>query len=608
MCNYLKLESIALFCLVAFLAGCGGSGSESPPEPQPPPARTISVDVGVKQLIFSWIGRADVRWDAIYFKLLENADGHSGFTQVGDDILAEKSSVRRDIAVHLFDFANALYILEACNNYLCSRSTEFNFINGMLDAVGYFKASNTGVSDVFGYVVALSADGNTMAVTAKNEASNATGIDGDQSDNSATQSGAVYIFRSDGMIWSQQAYVKASNTGSGDLFGESLALSADGNLLAVGAAREDSNASGINGDQINNSAISAGAVYIFRFDGMGWSQRAYIKAANTDADDLFGSSVSLSADGNTLAVGARKEGSNAIGVNGDANDNSAPESGATYIFRFDGVDWTQHDYLKASNSGPDDWFGFFTALSDDGNTLAVAALYESSSATGISGDQSDDSADRSGAVYVFRFDGATWSQQAYVKASNTDPDDQFGTAVTLSGDGNTLAIGATNESSGAIVINGNQNDNTLSQTGAAYVFRFDGTSWSQQAYVKASNAGEHDIFGRTVVLNSDGNVLVVSASGEDSGATGIGGDQNDNSGNSNGAVYIFRFDEMSWSQQSYVKAPNTGAADVFGNSVALSADGNTLAVGSPQKMSNATGVGGDQNDDSIDQAGAAYLY
>jgi hypothetical protein len=341
---------------------------------------------------------------------------------------------------------------------------------------------------------------------------------------------------------------------------------------------------------------------------MGWSQRAYIKAANTDADDLFGSSVSLSADGNTLAVGARKEGSNAIGVNGDANDNSAPESGATYIFRFDGVDWTQHDYLKASNSGPDDWFGFFTALSDDGNTLAVAALYESSSATGISGDQSDDSADRSGAVYVFRFDGATWSQQAYVKASNTDPDDQFGTAVTLSGDGNTLAIGATNESSGAIVINGNQNDNTLSQTGAAYVFRFDGTSWSQQAYVKASNAGEHDIFGRTVVLNSDGNVLVVSASGEDSGATGIGGDQNDNSGNSNGAVYIFRFDEMSWSQQSYVKAPNTGAADVFGNSVALSADGNTLAVGASKEGSNATGVGGDQNDDSIDQAGAAYLY
>jgi hypothetical protein len=83
-----------------------------------------------------------------------------------------------------------------------------------------------------------------------------------------------------------------------------VSLSADGNGLAVGAIGEDSNTTGINSDQTNNSASSSGAAYVFTRSGTSWSQQAYVKASDTGAGDLFGQSVSLSGDGSTLAVGA----------------------------------------------------------------------------------------------------------------------------------------------------------------------------------------------------------------------------------------------------------------------------------------------------------------
>src|SRR5206468_11042086 len=116
-------------------------------------------------------------------------------------------------------------------------------------------------------------------------------------DDSIPQAGAVYVFTRNGTAWTQQAYVKASNTGEagkgdeigdGDQFGFSVALSDDGNTLAAGAIGEDSNASGVNGDQADNSLQSAGAVYVFTRMGTTWSQQAYVKPSNPDAADLFG--------------------------------------------------------------------------------------------------------------------------------------------------------------------------------------------------------------------------------------------------------------------------------------------------------------------------------
>ena len=171
-------------------------------------------------------------------------------------------------------------------------------------AILYVKASNPGPGDAFGQSIAASADGNTLVVEARGEASNATGINGNQADNSAINAGAVYIFTRDSTGNVTQTYVKSSNTEAGDFFGSAVALSSDGNTLAVGAIGEDSNATCINGNQADNSTTFAGAVYIFIRNGSIWSQQAYVKASNTGRGDQFGTAVTLSADGSTLAVGA----------------------------------------------------------------------------------------------------------------------------------------------------------------------------------------------------------------------------------------------------------------------------------------------------------------
>src|SRR5262249_54827109 len=144
----------------------------------------------------------------------------------------------------------------------------------------------------------------------------------------------------------QQAYLKASNTNAGDVFGFSVTMSADGNTLAVGAFDEASSATGINGNQANNAAANAGAVYVFSRSGTTWAQQAYIKASNTGANDRFGSSVKLSGDGNTLAVSAPEEDSAATGIGGNQADNSATDSGAVYVFSRSGTTWTQAAYVK----------------------------------------------------------------------------------------------------------------------------------------------------------------------------------------------------------------------------------------------------------------------
>lgn len=255
--------------------------------------------------------------------------------------------------------------------------------------------------------------------------------------------------------------------------------------------------------------------------------------------DEFGSAISLSSDGNTLAVGVALEDSAATGVNGDQSDNTADFSGAVYVFQRSNVTWQQQAYLKASNTDDADRFGSAVSLSQDGNLLAVGADGESSAATGINGDQNDDTAGNAGAVYVFECSNGTWQQKAYVKASNTDEADRFGTAVSLSQDGSTLAVGSPEESSAATGVNGDQNDDAVSEAGAAYMFEGNNGVWREQAYIKASNTDAFDRFGTGLGLSPNGNTLAVGAIREQSLATGVSGDQNDNSGVFTGAVYLY---------------------------------------------------------------------
>ncbi len=430
---------------------------------------------------------------------------------------------------------------EALNSgavYVFVRDTE-----GTWSQQAYLKASNTGAEDRFGYSLSFSGDGNSLAVGAYREDSKAGGVGGDQTNNEAEDSGAVYVFvRDTEGTWSQQAYLKASNTGAWDQFGYSLSFSGDGNTLAVGAYREDSKAGGVGGDQTNNEAEDSGAVYVFVRDTEGtWSQQAYLKASNTGVRDWFGYSLSFSGDGNSLAVGAYREDSKAGGVGGDQTNNEAEDSGAVYVFVRDTEGtWSQQAYLKASNTGVRDWFGYSLSFSGDGNSLAVGAYREDSKAGGVGGDQSNDDARDSGAVYVFVRDERTWSQQAYLKASNTGAWDQFGYSLSFSGDGNSLAVGAYREDSKAGGVGGDQSNDDARDSGAVYVFVRDteGT-WSQQAYLKASNTGVRDWFGYSLSFSGDGNSLAVGAHGEDSNARGVGGNQTNDGAQNSGAVYVY---------------------------------------------------------------------
>ena len=405
----------------------------------------------------------------------------------------------------------------------------------------YLKASNTGQGDRFGGALALSADGLTLAVGASGEGSSATGVNGAQDNDGAPSSGAVYVFVRTGTSWSQQAYLKASNTGQGDRFGASVALGKDLThgltLLAVGAPGEDSAAAGVDGDPTSNSAVEAGAVHIFTFNGAIWSQHAYLKASNTGAGDAFGSAVALSGSGLALAVGAPGEDSSAAGLGGDQSNNAAVDSGAAYLFSLSSS-WSQQVYVKASNPRAGSAFGASIALSKDGVTLGVGANQESSTATGVNGDQTSTSAPGAGAVYLFFRTSSAWGQIAYVKPSNTVAGDRFGASIALSADGKTLAAAAPGESSAALGTGGDHSDDSAARSGVIYSFSSRGAAWAQDASLKSLNTSAGAQFGSSACLSSDGTTLAAGAPGENSTATGIDGDSSIGTASLSGAAYV----------------------------------------------------------------------
>jgi len=394
----------------------------------------------------------------------------------------------------------------------------------------YVKASNTRASAQFGSAVALSNDGSTLVVGSPGESSAAVGVNPqgpiDQTDTSAPNAGAAYVFTRTDAVWTQEAYVKASNTDAGDQFGFAVAVSRDGNVLAVGAVGESSASTGIDPpgpvNQNDNNAPNAGAVYTFSRAGNAWTQEAYIKASDTTTADRFGSAVALSSLGGTLAAGAPGRGSSrgaayvyvfsggawsqqqgpilasnadpgdsfgqsialsqdgntlAAGAPGEASgnpddetDNSAPDSGAAYVFvRANGA-WSQQKYVKTIFVQPGDRLGVAVSLSGTGNLLAAGSEAESSDTVGVGGLPNLNDP-QSGAVRIFtRDNSANWSETGFVKASNTGSGDNFGHAVSVSDSGLTMVAGAPLEDSSATTIGGDQLNDAAPDSGAAYLY------------------------------------------------------------------------------------------------------------------------------------------
>ena len=410
----------------------------------------------------------------------------------------------------------------------------------------YIKAANNDANDKFG--ASLSISGNSLAIGVPLEDSNQSTITNGttaSSDNTNVSSGAVYVYKRTGTTWLQEAYIKAVNNDFSDKFGNSVSLSND--TLAVGAPEEDSNLTTItNGSTAsgNNGNLNSGATYIYKRSGATWAQEAYIKAVNNDIGDNFGNSVSVSGD--RLIVSAKAEASNQSTITNGATasaDDTSSSSGAVFVYKRQGVLWTQEAFIKASNNNSFDNFGIQAKL--NGDTIVVGAWMEDSNQNTITNgatSSGDNSNINSGAVYVYKRTGVTWAQEAYIKASNPDANDNFGLNLGVSGD--TIVVGSSNEGSNqSTITNGTtaSSDNTYSSSGATYVYQRTGTTWTQEAYIKSSNNDDSDLFAAS--LDISGDTIVVGAPFEDSNQTTISSGETaslDNSFLESGAVYVYR--------------------------------------------------------------------
>lgn len=451
----------------------------------------------------------------------------------------------------------------------------------------YVKASNAGANDFFGRSVAISGD--TMVVGAISEDGSGTGVN-PASDEGASNSGAAYVYVRSSGVWSLQAYLKASNTGAGDGFGRAVAVSGD--TIVVGANLEDGNGNGV--DPVSNElAADAGAAYVYKRSGTTWSLQATLKASNPGAGDQFGQTVAVS--GETIVVGALFEDGSGTGVN-PLPDDLATDAGAAYVYVRNGVTWSQQAYLKGANTGAGDQFACFLAAS--GDSAIIGALGEDGSGTGMN-PASDELSGNSGAAYIYVRSGVTWSQQAYLKASNTGAGDIFGQSVALAGD--TAVVGAYREDGSGTGVNPTSDEGAIN-SGAAYVFKRTGATWTQQAYLKASNSAANDEFG--VPVGVSGNMVVVGSWQEDGSGTGISPVSDELAADS-GAAFVYVRGGTSWTQLAYLKASNTGIGDSFGQRVAVSGD--TVVAAAIGEDGSGSGVN-PVSSEGANGSGAVYVY
>lgn len=273
----------------------------------------------------------------------------------------------------------------------------------------------------------------------------------------------------------------------------------------------------------------------------------YLKASDATQYNHLGEIVAT--DGNTVVVGVPQK--NVLGMN---------NAGEVYVFTYANNVWTEQARITSPNRDMDDHFGISVDVS--GDTLVIGATHEDGNTSSVMGTYNNLS-QNAGAAYVYTRSGSTWSQQAYLKADNADPDDRFGVAVAI--DGNTIAVGSGSEDGHL---------NNTSGSGAVYVFTRSNTTWTQQAMLKASNPSQNDDFG--VSLDLSGDYLVVGAPKEQGDALSTAANPNNNIfQNPPGAAYVFVRSNNTWTQQAYLKIPEAAAYDMSGSAVAISGD--TLA-------------------------------
>ncbi|ETR69316.1 MAG: PKD domain-containing protein [Candidatus Magnetoglobus multicellularis str. Araruama] len=310
-----------------------------------------------------------------------------------------------------------------------------------------------------------------------------------------------------------------------DHFGRSVGISG---IYAIVGADDD--------DEISTSS---GSAYIYQYGETGWTQMQKIVPNDGAASDYFGSGVDIS--GNHAIVSAHYD------------DDKATNSGSAYIFTRNGDTWFQTAKLTAADGASSDYFGYY-AVSLSGNYAIVGAY------------QDDNTYSNQGSAYIFKYDGSSWIQEIRIEASDRYSSDYFGRSVGIYG--NYAIVGAYTD------------DDMGSDSGSAYIFVRDGTTWTEQAKLTASDGVASDHFGIAVAVYGDYAI--------------VGADDNDASGTNCGAAYIFKRDSTTWSETVKLTPTDGASNDNFGSRVSIS---NDYAI-----------VTSYDDDDNGSNSGSVYIY
>lgn len=381
-------------------------------------------------------------------------------------------------------------------------------------------ASDAQADDQFGWDLDIDDEGEYIIVGAPYE------------DTTASGAGAAYIFTRSGSTWTQQQKIQASDAGADDQFGYGVAINSDATYAAVGAIGDD--------DQATNS----GAAYVFTRSGSTWTQQAKlmdIYTSTNKSSDKFGAPLAFSKDGSRLIIGAW--------YYNDSGESAS--TGAVYVMRRSGSTWTRETTLRPSGSGfSASRFGWDLDINEDGDRIVVGARYDGSGGT------------QAGAVYFFHRSNTTWTLQQKRTPIDIGNTDSFGVSVAMSRDGTYAIIGSQNE------------DDTASNSGAAYVYYWSGTAWNQERKLKASDASASAAFGADVGMNEDGTYVVIGTFDDDQGTNA-------------GGLYVFRRtggsdDAAVWTQQQRVNSSDIAEDDRFGSKVSMNKYGNYVLGGAPR--------------------------
>jgi hypothetical protein len=326
--------------------------------------------------------------------------------------------------------------------------------------------------------------------------------------------------------WGFQQKITAPDGAQSDYFSWSVSISSDGSYAIMGAHGDD-------GPTPSPEPVS-GSAYIFNRTGTVWSYQTKIMAPDQAPSDRFGRSVSISGDGSYALVGAY----------GDDTPVGGDSAGSAYIFSRSGSTWTYQSKITAPDQATQNFFGRSVSISGDGSYALVGA----------------EMWNPGGAAYIFSRSGTSWTYQSKITAPELTPGDSFGGSVSISSDGSYALVGA-------------KWDDRPGQTpsdnaGAAYIFSRSGTSWSFQSKITAPDQVPRDYFGNGVSISGDGSYAIAGAYADVVGPVG-----------SQGSAYIFSRSGTSWSYQTKITAPDPGASDYFGWSVAISGDGSYALVG-----------------------------